>query len=172
MKAMPSPMASSKPELYDALAKQLHALFEGESDFLANAANMASLVYHTLPEVNWAGFYFFRDGQLVVGPFQGKPACTRLALGKGVCGTAAAQRSSVVVANVHDFPGHVACDSASASEIVVPIVADGRLIGVFDVDSPALGRFDSDDRVGLESAVRVFVEVVCANLSDRSSFCG
>jgi L-methionine (R)-S-oxide reductase len=162
---------SSKPELYDFLTRQLHTLLEGESDFLANAANAASLVYHSLPEVNWAGFYFFRNGQLVVGPFQGKPACTRLALGRGVCGTAAAERRTVVVPNVHDFPGHVACDSASASEIVVPIIAEDRLIGVFDVDSPAIGRFDAEDRVGLESVVRVFIEANGEKLRAESLFC-
>jgi GAF domain-containing protein len=124
-----------------------------------------------LPEVNWVGFYFFKGGQLVVGPFQGKPACTRIALGKGVCGTAAAQRKSLVVPNVHDFPGHIACDSASASEIVVPIVADGRLIGVFDVDSPVTGRFDAEDRVGLESVVRAFLEAFGDKLPVGGVFC-
>jgi GAF domain-containing protein len=144
---------------------------DGETDFLANAANTAALVYHILPEVNWVGFYFFKGGQLVVGPFQGKPACTRIALGKGVCGTAAAQRKSLVVPNVHDFPGHIACDSASASEIVVPIVADGRLIGVFDVDSPVTGRFDAEDRVGLESVVRAFLEAFGDKLPVGGVFC-
>ena len=128
-------------------------------------------MYHGLPEVNWAGFYFFKGGQLVVGPFQGKPACTRLTLGKGVCGTAAAERKTIVVPDVHDFPGHIACDSASASEIVVPIVADGRLIGVFDVDSPVTGRFDAEDRVGLESVVRVFLEAIGEKSPAGSSFC-
>ena len=171
MKRIPPHKFSFKPELYGSLARQLHALLEGESDPIANAANTASLVYHSLPEVNWAGFYFFREGQLVVGPFQGKPACTRLALGRGVCGTAAAERNSVIVPNVHNFPGHIACDSASASEIVVPIVADGRLIGVFDVDSPVIGRFDAEDRVGLESLVGVFLDAIREKSATKGLFC-
>jgi len=171
VKPTPLQKPSSKQGLYGSLAGQLCSLLEGESDLLANAANTASLVYHSLPEVNWVGFYFFKGGQLVVGPFQGKPACTRLTLGKGVCGTAAAERQTIVVHDVHDFPGHIACDSASASEIVVPIEADGRLIGVFDVDSPVIGRFDAEDRVGLESVVRVFLEAIGEQSSARSSFC-
>jgi L-methionine (R)-S-oxide reductase len=160
----------SKRELYEATTKDLRALLEGEPDAIANAANTASLVYHELPEVNWAGFYFFKGGQLVVGPFQGKPACARLTLGKGVCGTAAAERKTVVVPDVRQFPGHIACDSASASEIVVPMVADGYLIGVFDVDSPVAGRFDDEDRVGLESIVRVFLEAVGGKLLAEPSY--
>jgi L-methionine (R)-S-oxide reductase len=161
---------SSKPEIYEALAKGLRALLEGESDAIANAANATSLVYHGLPEVNWVGFYFFKGGQLVVGPFQGKPACTRLTLGRGVCGTAAAERKTIVVCDVHQFPGHIACDSASASEIVVPMVVDDRLIGVFDVDSPVLGRFDAGDQAGLETIVRVFLESVGKNLLAELSY--
>ena len=151
---------SSKRERYEVLAKELYSLLAGEPDERANAANTAALVFHGLPEVNWAGFYFFKGGQLVVGPFQGKPACSRLTLGKGVCGTAAAQRKTIVVPDVHHFPGHIACDSASASEIVVPIVVDGRLIGVFDVDSPVTGRFDLEDRAGLESIIEVFLGAI------------
>ena len=143
---------------------------EGEADDLANAANTAALVFHGLPEVNWVGFYFFKGGQLVVGPFQGKPACSRLALGNGVCGTAAAQRKTIVVPDVHQFPGHIACDSASASEIVVPMVVDGRLIGVFDVDSPVTGRFDEEDRAGLESIVGVFLEAIGKKLPAGGPF--
>ncbi len=160
----------SKKELYEALVKELRSLLEGETDELANAANMAALVFHALPQVNWVGFYFFKDGQLVVGPFQGKPACTRLKLGKGVCGTAAMQGKTVVVPDVHQFPGHIACDSALASEIVVPIVAEGRLYGVFDVDSPVVGRFDAEDRIGLESIVEVFLEATGKKSAGGDSF--
>ena len=152
---------SSKRDRYEVLTKELHSLLEGEPNDLANAANAAALVFSQgLPEVNWAGYYFFKGGQLVVGPFQGKPACSRLALGNGVCGTAAAQRKTIVVPDVHQFPGHIACDSTSASEIVVPMVVDGRLIGVFDVDSPVTGRFDEDHRAGLESIVGVFLAAI------------
>ena len=147
---------------YEALSEQLRALVSGEPDFLANAANMASLVFHALPDVNWVGFYFLRDGQLVLGPFQGKPACTRIALGKGVCGTAAAREATVVVPDVHAFPGHIACDCQSKSEIVVPLVSAGRLIGVLDIDSPLPARFDQRDRQGVELLVRVFLEAVQA----------
>jgi len=147
----------TKTELYHNLVDQLGALLSGERDLLANAANTASLIYHSLPELNWAGFYFLRDDVLVVGPFQGKPACTRIALGKGVCGSAAEQHRTVVVENVHQFPGHIACDGASNSEIVVPLVQDDRLIGVLDLDSPAFGRFDADDQAGLEAVAEVFL---------------
>jgi len=122
----------------------------GERDFLANAANLAALLYHSLMDVNWAGWYFLRGQELVVGPFQGKPACTRIPLGKGVCGTAAARRETVLVPNVHDFPGHITCDSASNSEIVVPLNKAGQLLGVLDLDSPKLGRFGEADQAGLE----------------------
>jgi L-methionine (R)-S-oxide reductase len=147
----------SKPELYADLAAQVESLLGAERDLVANAANVASLVYHALPEVNWAGFYFCKDGELVVGPFQGKPACTRIALGRGVCGTAAKQRKTVIVEDVHQVPGHIACDAASDSEIVVPLLRDGRLIGVLDLDSPAPGRFDAEDQAGLERVVEVFL---------------
>ncbi|HYW79057.1 MAG TPA: GAF domain-containing protein [Thermoguttaceae bacterium] len=148
----------TKTELYNNLVEQLGALLTDERDFIANAANTASLIYHGLPELNWAGFYLLRDDVLVVGPFQGKPACTRIALGKGVCGTAAEQRRTLVVEDVHQFPGHIACDCASNSEIVVPLFQDDRLIGVLDLDSPVLGRFDADDQVGLEAVAEVFLQ--------------
>ncbi|HWK50885.1 MAG TPA: GAF domain-containing protein [Steroidobacter sp.] len=126
---------------------------ENEPDWIANLANSAALLYHSLPDLNWAGFYLLKDGELVVGPFQGKPACVRIALGKGVCGTAAAQKKTQVVRDVHEFAGHIACDSASNSEIVVPMIRDGELIGVLDLDSPKLARFDAEDRDGLEGFV-------------------
>lgn len=150
-----APRAAAKPEQYRELLEQARALLAGERDPIANAANVASLIWHTLPELNWAGFYLLRGGELVLGPFQGKPACVRIALGHGVCGTAAQQRRSVVVADVHAFPGHIACDSASNSEIVVPLVKGAELIGVLDLDSPRLGRFDDADRAGLLAAIWV-----------------
>ena len=155
--------ASSKPALYRELAAQARALLEGETDPIANAANLCSLIWHTLPQLNWAGFYLLKGDELVVGPFQGKPACVRIALGKGVCGTAAASRETQVVEDVERFPGHIACDIASRSEIVVPLIgADGHLIGVFDVDSPRLARFDSEDRAGMEALARVWLEAAAA----------
>lgn len=146
-----------KPALYAALKLELQALTHGEHDLIANLANAASLIYHALPAVNWAGFYLMRDGELVLGPFQGKPACIRIAVGRGVCGTAAAKRETIVVADVHQFPGHIACDAASNSEIVVPMSRDGSLVGVLDIDSPQLDRFDQDDARGLEQLVAVLV---------------
>jgi GAF domain-containing protein len=150
----------SKTELYRQLAQQAAALVEGERDAVANAANLCALIWHTLPDLNWAGFYFLKGGarrrELVLGPFQGKPACIRIALGKGVCGTAAAKRRTVIVKNVHDFPGHIVCDSASNSEIVVPLVKGRRLLGVLDLDSPRLGRFDEEDRAGLEAVAAIW----------------
>jgi L-methionine (R)-S-oxide reductase len=148
---------ATKAEHYHVLAAQLREMLADEHDLIANAANLAALLYHGLPELNWAGFYFLKNGVLVLGPFQGKPACTRIALGKGVCGTAAAARATVLVENVHEFPGHIACDGASNSEIVVPLFKDGRLVGVLDLDSPRLGRFDAEDRAGLELLVQVFI---------------
>jgi GAF domain-containing protein len=150
--------ASSKARLYAELAAQARELLRGETDRIANAANFAALVWHALPEINWCGFYFFDGRELVVGPFQGKPACVRIALGKGVCGTAAATRATQLVPDVHAFPGHIACDSASESEIVVPLLTGDRLLGVWDVDSPRRARFDADDRVGMERLCAVFVE--------------
>ena len=136
---------------YAELSRVLAALMSGERDAHANAANFAALVYHGLGDVNWAGFYWLRDGGLVVGAFQGKPACVRIPLGRGVCGTAAAERRTVLVADVHAFPGHIACDAASRSEIVVPLVGEGRLLGVLDLDSPLPGRFTDADARGLEA---------------------
>jgi len=150
--------AADKPGLYLELAEQARGLLHGEHDRIANAANFAALVYHALPDLNWAGFYFFDGSELVVGPFQGRPACVRIALGKGVCGTAAATRQTQVVADVDAFPGHIPCDSASRSEIVVPLYDGERLIGVWDVDSPRLARFDGDDRAGMEALAGIFVE--------------
>ncbi|HEU4623129.1 MAG TPA: GAF domain-containing protein [Steroidobacteraceae bacterium] len=146
---------------YAALADELRGLLAGERDLVANAANATSLIYHALPRLNWCGVYFFKDGELVVGPFQGKPACVRIALGKGVCGTAAAQRKTILVPDVNAFPGHIACDAASRSEIVIPLLAgDSRLLGVLDLDSPKLARFDEDDRRGLEQLAAVFTSSV------------
>ena len=150
-----------KPELYRHLHRELEALITGERDFIANLANSAALLYHSLPDLNWAGFYLLKDGELVVGPFQGKPACVRIALGKGVCGTAAERRTTQIVRDVHEFPGHIACDSASNSEIVVPMIGDGQLLGVLDLDSPSFARFDEQDRDGLET----FVAKLLANVS-------
>ena len=147
----------SKPALYADLLEQANALFEGEHDYVANAANLSALLFHTLPYLNWAGFYFLKDEGLVLGPFQGKPACVRIAMGKGVCGTAARDKRSIVVPDVNAFPGHIACDSDSKSEIVVPLIRFGKVIGVIDVDSPNLARFDEDDRRGLEALADVFL---------------
>ena len=145
--------AASKPELYRECSEQLAAVFAGESDGLANTANMAALLFELLPELNWVGFYFLRGAELVLGPFQGKVACVRIALGRGVCGTAAHERKTIVVPDVHAFPGHIACDAASRSEIVVPLIVGERLLGVLDLDSPRENRFDAHDAAGLEAAV-------------------
>jgi GAF domain-containing protein len=149
--------AQSKSELYEQLAAQLSSLLAGERDLIANAANFSSLIFHSLPDLNWAGFYFEKDGELVLGPFQGKPACVRIKIGQGVCGAGAAKCETVLVPNVHEFPGHIACDSASNSEIVVPLMKDARLIGVLDLDSPSRARFDQDDARGLEALVRILL---------------
>jgi L-methionine (R)-S-oxide reductase len=142
---------------YDDLLSDLRGLYEGERDPVANAANTAATIWEHLPDINWAGFYFLRDGELVLGPFHGKPACVRIAVGKGVCGTAAAQKKTVVVSDVHKFPGHIACDSASNSEIVVPLIHKGRLIGVLDIDSPSHDRFAEVDRAGCEAVAAAYV---------------
>jgi L-methionine (R)-S-oxide reductase len=142
-----------KRALYDELTRQLAALVAGEPDLVANAANMAALIYHGLPGLNWAGFYFLRDGELVLGPFQGKPACGRIAWGHGVCGAAVARGAAIIVPDVHKFPGHIACDPQSRSELVVPLLSPGRVIGVLDLDSPHSGRFDDLDRTGCERLV-------------------
>lgn len=146
-----------KPADYARLVQELTALLAGESDLVANAANTSALLFEVLPDINWVGFYFLKDGELLVGPFQGKPACVRIAMGKGVCGAAAQRRETIVVADVHAFPGHIACDSASQSELVVPLIKDGAVLGVLDVDSPRLARFDDMDRRGLEHIAEVFL---------------
>ena len=153
-------MSPSKAELYDQLASQLSALLAGERDLTANAANTSSLIFHSLPDLNWAGFYFAKDGELVLGPFQGQPACVRIKFGQGVCGAGAAKCATVIVPNVHQFPGHIACDSASNSEIVVPLMKDSRLLGVLDLDSPVPARFDEEDAVGLEALMRILLSSV------------
>ena len=145
---------------YVQLADELAGLLHGESDFIANAANMAALLFDALPDINWAGFYFLKSGGLVVGPFQGKPACVRIALGRGVCGTAAVERRTIVVPDVEAFPGHIACDAASRAEIVIPLIAGGGLLGVLDIDSPKLGRFDESDARGLERLAEIFLKGV------------
>ena len=151
----------SRPdEAYGALARDLRALLSGEKDLIANAANTAALLYDALPDINWAGFYLYKSGELVLGPFQGKPACVRIGLGKGVCGTAAARRETVLVEDVNAFPGHIACDSASNSEIVIPLLRGAELMGVLDLDSPKLRRFGAEDQRGLETLARIFVESV------------
>jgi GAF domain-containing protein len=142
---------------YGELAAQLKALIAGEPDLFANAANMAALIYHGLPDLNWAGFYFARGGELVLGPFQGRPACVRIAWGRGVCGTAAARRAAIVVPDVDAFPGHIACDAASRSELVLPLIAADRVVGILDLDSPRLARFDDADRAGCEGLVALFL---------------
>ncbi|QHB69996.1 GAF domain-containing protein [Stenotrophomonas rhizophila] len=155
-----STLTGSKPEQYGQLLAQARALVHGERDRIANAANLSALVYHALPHLNWVGFYFFDGTELVVGPFQGLPACVRIPLDKGVCGAAASQRVTQRIEDVDAFPGHIACDSASRSELVVPLVQGDTLIGVFDLDSPSLARFDADDQAGLEAIAAVFVEAL------------
>jgi L-methionine (R)-S-oxide reductase len=157
MFALKSVAAGSKAELYAELLAQARALLEGERDAGANAANTAALLFHTLPALNWAGFYWLKGGELVLGPFQGKPACVRIALGKGVCGTAARERRTIVVPDVEKFPGHIACDAASRSEVVVPVISSGKVLGVLDLDSPSLARFDAEDAAALESLVNIVV---------------
>ncbi|WP_327148083.1 GAF domain-containing protein [Nocardia sp. NBC_01329] len=152
------PLTGDRAEGYRQLTARAAALLAGESDRTANAANLSSLIYHSLAEVNWAGFYFYDGRELVVGPFQGKPACVRIRLGAGVCGTAAHTRRTQLIADVHTFPGHIACDADSRSEIVVPLVHAGELVGVLDLDSPRPGRFDETDRRGIESVAEVFLE--------------
>jgi len=146
-----------KQNLYASLVVQLLSLLKGEHDFIANAANFSALLFNSLPNVNWAGFYFLQGEELVLGPFQGNPACVRIPLGTGVCGVAAQQCETIIVPNVHEFPGHIACDVASNSEIVVPLFDGERLLGVLDLDSPTIGRFDDQDAEGLNELVTVFV---------------
>lgn len=148
---------TQKSKLYASLVVQLLSLLKGEFDFTANAANFSALLFNSLPNVNWAGFYFLKGDELVLGPFQGNPACVRIPMGKGVCGVAAQQCETIIVPNVHEFPGHIACDVASNSEIVVPLFDGERLLGVLDLDSPLIGRFDDQDAEGLNELVTVFV---------------
>ncbi|MDQ1921545.1 GAF domain-containing protein [Massilia pseudoviolaceinigra] len=155
---------SSNTGDYSLLARQVSSILDGERDLTANASQFAALVYSTIPDLNWAGFYLLRPGkkegaqELLVGPFQGKVACARIPLGRGVCGTCAQERRTIVVADVHAFEGHIACDSASNAEIVIPLLKDGQLYGVFDIDSPLLNRFSEEDRVGLEAMVQAFLD--------------
>ena len=158
-----NPERSERPD-YALLERQVESVLEGERSLMANAAQFSALVYDTLSDLNWAGFYFTvpsRKGEgqdLLVGPFQGKPACARIPFGRGVCCTTAVERKTIVVPDVHAFPGHIACDSASASEIVIPLVKDGEVLGVFDIDSPVLDRFSEEDREGLEAMIRAFMD--------------
>jgi L-methionine (R)-S-oxide reductase len=154
-----APNAASLAEFYRELEGQCRGLLHGERDFTANSANLAALLFNGLPDLNWAGFYWLKQGELVLGPFQGKPACVRIALGRGVCGTAAERRATMVVADVNAFPGHIACDAASRSEVVIPVVKDGKLLGVLDLDSPSPGRFSEEDARGLERLVTAFCEL-------------
>ena len=146
--------------IYNSILEQLRGLFEGERDVIANLANASAVLMENLPDLNWAGFYLYKEGMLVLGPFQGRAACIRIPVGKGVCGTAAERLETVLVRDVHQFPGHIACDSASNSEIVVPLIAEGRLTGVLDLDSPLSGRFNEEDREGLEAAAAL-IQAAC-----------
>ena len=153
-----STLSGDKSDQYAQLLEQARGLMHGETDRTANAANLSSLVFHSLPDLNWVGFYFFDGTELVVGPFQGHPACVRIALGRGVCGTAATSRQTQRVPDVDAFPGHIACDSASRSELVVPLYRGDTLLGVFDLDSPVLDRFDEADQRGLEAVAQAFID--------------
>ncbi|MGY8604429.1 GAF domain-containing protein [Gluconobacter cerinus] len=144
------------------LVETVESVVASETDQIANMANIAALLFEALPDINWAGFYLFKDDQLVLGPFQGRLACTRIPLGKGVCGTVAQQKTTLVVPDVHAFPGHIACDAASASEIVVPILHDGNLIGVLDIDSPVKNRFDAEDQAMIEKIISAFEKTLTA----------
>lgn len=155
-----TPAASDKPTFYRDLTEQARHLLADERDRIANAANFSALLYHSLADVNWAGFYFFDGTELVVGPFQGKPACVRIALNRGVCGAAARTRTTQLVEDVHAFPGHIACDADSRSEVVVPLVRNNELLGVLDIDSPLPARFDADDQAGMEGLAAIFLEAL------------
>lgn len=152
-------ISGSKAEIYEELLRQAEGLLDGERDLIANSANIAALIWQIVPELNWVGFYFLRNNELVLGPFQGKPACVRITMGKGVCGTSVQSKQTVLVEDVHAFPGHIACDPASNSELVVPLIRFGIAYGVLDIDSPHVGRFDQQDLVGIEALVRLFVEM-------------
>lgn len=158
-----STLSGSKPEQYEQLLAQARALMHGEPDRIANAANLSALLFNALPDLNWAGFYFFDGRELVVGPFQGLPACVRIPLDKGVCGAAASTRATQRVEDVEAFPGHIACDSASRSELVVPLYRGDTLLGVLDLDSPRVGRFDADDQAGIEAIAQAFLDATAAS---------
>lgn len=149
---------TGKAELYRELAQSLDGLLAGERDLIANAANTAALVFTSVPDLNWAGFYFLQGHELVLGPFQGNPACTRIAVGRGVCGTAVSSKQTMLVPDVHAFADHIACDNASLSELVVPLFSGGEIVGVLDLDSPSQARFDQDDQTGIETLARIFTE--------------
>lgn len=152
--------AGGKSELYAELLTQAKGLLHDEHDLVANAANFSALLYHSLPDLNWVGFYFMKDGELLVGPFQGKPACVHIALGKGVCGTSAQKRETLLVPDVNKFPGHIFCDGDSLSEMVVPLIKEGKLLGVLDIDSPKLARFDQEDKQGVEALAQEFLRAL------------
>ena len=149
--------SGNQAEMYEELLRQTQGLLEDERDLIANSANLSALIWQIVPDLNWAGFYFVKGGELVLGPFQGRPACMRIAIGKGVCGTAVAHRKTVLVHDVHAFPGHIACDAASNSELVLPLIKDGKVFGVLDLDSPLVGRFDPADQAGFERVVSAFI---------------
>jgi L-methionine (R)-S-oxide reductase len=149
--------AADSSEFYAELTRQARGLLAGERDFIANAANLSSLIFTSLPDLNWAGFYFLKSDTLVLGPFQGKPACVRIAMGRGVCGAAAQQRKTLRIEDVNAFPDHIACDSASRSELVVPLVAGDKVLGVLDLDSPKLARFSPADQAGVERLAAIFL---------------
>jgi L-methionine (R)-S-oxide reductase len=156
-------MHTPKNKLYQQICDQLNELLGDEQNFVANAANTSALLFQSLPDVNWAGFYIAEGEELVLGPFQGRPACARILFGKGVCGTAALKQKTIVVPDVSQFPGHIACDTASRSEIVVPLLNWGKVLGVLDIDSASVNRFDEDDREGIESVVSVFLASQATN---------
>jgi L-methionine (R)-S-oxide reductase len=151
---------SNKKEQYKLINAQVQALISDESDMIANMANIAAVLFNTLEQINWAGFYLFKQDQLVLGPFQGQPACIRIPMGRGVCGTAASSLQTIVVKDVHAFAGHIACDAASNSEIVVPIIVNKQLVAVLDIDSPVIERFDEHDRQGLEALASILQETL------------
>jgi GAF domain-containing protein len=153
-------LVNNKQQLYIEIAQQARSLLEDEKDLIANLANLSALMYLRLPDVNWAGFYLLKDGELVLGPFQGKPACIRIPLGQGVCGTAAQNREIQLIHNVHEFTGHIACDAASSSEAVLPFFKNGQLLGVMDLDSPNVGRFDQNDINGLSQLVEILQDAI------------
>ena len=151
-------LPENKNELYIVLDEQLTALLGDEKDIIANMSNFTSLLYHSIKDINWLGFYILKDGELVLGPFQGKPACIRIAIGQCVCGTAAKKQETLIVHNVHEFDGHIACDTASKSEIVIPIINKKQIFGVLDIDSPNFDRFDEDDKIGLERLINTLID--------------